>query len=82
MEVIQGSNESLQLARLADSVDGEVDIDFGTGFSEVAPEKEAEEEEEEQSESDSEMDRCTLNGKNKARRRAMVTVPARTARQP
>ena len=44
MEELQGCNEALELARLADSVDGEVDIDFGTGFNEAeieAPEPEA-----------------------------------------
>ena len=45
LEDLQSNNEALELARLADSVDGEVDIDFGTGFDEGSelPEPEAEE---------------------------------------
>ena len=45
LEDLQSSNEALEQARLADSVDGEVDIDFGTGFDEGSelPEPEAEE---------------------------------------
>ncbi len=35
LEILQGCNEALEQARLADSVDGEVDIDFGTGFIEA-----------------------------------------------
>ena len=42
---MQSSNEALDQARLADSVNGEVDIDFVTGFDEGSelPEPEAEE---------------------------------------
>jgi hypothetical protein len=35
LEILQGHNEALEQARLADSVDREVDIDFGTGFIEA-----------------------------------------------
>ncbi len=36
MEDLQSNNEALELVRLADSVDGEVEIDFGTGSEEAS----------------------------------------------